>query len=207
MKIFLRFSIVAGLLLVSACATLNKEECLNANWELIGYEDGSKGYAATRIGEHRKACAEHGVTPDLDQYNKGRERGLKVYCTPQNGYQVGQRSAVYRDVCPANMRADFRRAFDYGSRIRVQRLEINRYERDIAQSRRLINEMQEELDQNESLIIRGARGPRERELLVRRNHELQHMIADEEDRISRAVYEIDGIKRVIDDLVAENPYK
>lgn len=207
MKTFLRFFVVANLLLVSACATLDKDECLNANWELIGYEDGSKGYDATRIGEHRKACAKYGVTPDLNQYTKGRERGLKVFCTPQNGYQVGQRSAVYRDVCPANMRADFKKAFEYGSRIRAHRLEIHRYERGIGESRRLINEMQEELDLNEALIIKGARGPRERALLVSRNRELRQLIANEEDRISRAVYEIDGIKRVIDDLIAENPYK
>lgn len=207
MKTFLRLSVIASLLLVSACATLDKDECLNANWELIGYEDGSKGYDATRIGEHRKACAKHGVTPDLDQYTKGRERGLKVYCTPQNGYQVGQRSAVYRDVCPANKRAEFKKAFEYGSRIRAQRLEIHRYEHEIGESRQLINEMQEELDLNEALIIKGARGPRERALLVSRNRELRHLIANEEDRISRAVYEIDGIKRAIDDLIAENPYK
>ena len=53
-----------------SCATLNKDECLTADWYQIGYEDGAKGYPLSRIGKHRKACAKHGVTPDMPPYEQ-----------------------------------------------------------------------------------------------------------------------------------------
>lgn len=207
MKNLLRLTFLGFVFLVSACATLDKDECLNADWELIGYEDGVKGYSAQRIGEHRKACSKHGVTPDLEKYTKGRERGLKVYCTPQNGFKVGQNSSVYRDVCPADMDAEFKKAFEYGGRIRAHRVEIGRFERDIAESREAIQVLQEEMDLNEALIVRGARGPVERARLIRRNRELRELIAREEDRIARSVHEIEQLKLLVDELFDKSPYK
>lgn len=57
--------IVAILSGLSACASMSKDECLNANWKTIGYEDGSLGRPETTIQAHRKACAKINVTPDL----------------------------------------------------------------------------------------------------------------------------------------------
>ncbi len=30
--------------LLTGCATLSQEECVNANWQTIGFEDGIQGY-------------------------------------------------------------------------------------------------------------------------------------------------------------------
>ena len=48
---------IAGVLL-SSCATMSPEECLQANWEEIGYHDAAAGYTVSRSAEHREACAE-----------------------------------------------------------------------------------------------------------------------------------------------------
>ena len=207
MKILLRLPALSLVFLLASCATLDKNECLNADWELIGYEDGTKGYLATRIGDHRKACSQHGISPDLTAYTKGRERGLKLYCTPESGFRVGQRGSSFRDVCPQDMRAGFRKAFDYGRKIYRHRAEISRFQKDIRLARKNIHILEEELALNESLIIKGARGPHERAELVQRNRELDRLIAIEEDNIGRAGYEIERLDSRVAELVEGNPYR
>ena len=207
MNILLRLPVLSLVVLLASCATLDKNECLNADWELIGYEDGAKGYQATRIGDHRKACSQHGVSPDLAAYTKGRERGLKTYCTPANGFKVGQQGSSLRQVCPQNMRAGFSEAFDYGRKIYLHREDISRFKNDVRLASKNIHALQEELALNEALIIKGARGPRERAELVQRNRELDRLIAIEEDNISRAGYEIEQLDSRVAELVDHSPYK
>ena len=47
----------AVFLLLEGCATLSKNECLQAQWYDIGFTDGAGGHTLTRIGKPRKACA------------------------------------------------------------------------------------------------------------------------------------------------------
>ena len=61
-------TLAAAALLLQGCASMNQDECLVSDWRLVGYEDGAAGQPANRIGEHRKACASYGVTPDLTAY-------------------------------------------------------------------------------------------------------------------------------------------
>ncbi|MET0809299.1 MAG: DUF2799 domain-containing protein [Pseudoxanthomonas sp.] len=82
------------ILALSGCATMNKDECLTVDWRTVGYEDGVAGRSGDRIAQHRKACAKHGVAPDLDAYQSGRDQGLREYCQPDNGYQLGARGGT-----------------------------------------------------------------------------------------------------------------
>ena len=66
---------VCGLALFG-CASMNKAECLVSDWQMIGYEDGARGYGSQHLARHRKACAKHGVAPDLAAYQQGRSEGL-----------------------------------------------------------------------------------------------------------------------------------
>lgn len=103
--------------LLSACATLSRNECVTADWQTIGLEDGSKGYPVNRIGDHRKACAEHGVTPDLESYQTGHANGLRLYCVPRNGYQVGKRGGSDAGLCPTDLQGAFSAALSSGQEI------------------------------------------------------------------------------------------
>ena len=38
---------------LSGCATMSPEECLQANWEEVGYNDAVEGYPVSRDSEHR----------------------------------------------------------------------------------------------------------------------------------------------------------
>lgn len=106
--------LVFAALALGGCASMNRKECLAVDWKTIGYEDGVAGRSGDRIAEHRRACAKYGVTPDLDAYRAGRNLGLREYCRPQNGSQVGERGGSYTGVCPADMEGSFVRAFESG---------------------------------------------------------------------------------------------
>ena len=70
---------IISLLGLSGCATMSADECVMSDWHTIGFEDGARGYTADQLGNRRKSCAKHGVAPDFEAYQAGREEGLRQY--------------------------------------------------------------------------------------------------------------------------------
>nr|WP_298725999.1 DUF2799 domain-containing protein [uncultured Steroidobacter sp.] len=105
------------LLAMSGCATMDREECLTVDWRTVGFEDGAAGYSGDRIGQHRKACAKHGVTPDLAAYQEGRAAGLREYCVPANGFRLGAQGGGYSGICPADLDPAFADAYHSGRQL------------------------------------------------------------------------------------------
>jgi hypothetical protein len=111
--------------LLGGCATgMDKDQCVAADWRMIGYEDGLRGYPADRIGAHRVACAKHQVTPNLALYSEGRERGLQEYCQPKNGFRVGLHGGGYASVCPGPTEAAFVNGYRWGRQIHDARSDL-----------------------------------------------------------------------------------
>ncbi|MFQ5982475.1 MAG: DUF2799 domain-containing protein [Woeseiaceae bacterium] len=140
----LAITITIGL---SGCATMSGDECLTSDWRMIGFEDGSRGYGAERLGEHRKACAKHGVTPDLQAYRAGREEGLRDFCQPSRGFNLGSRGGRYNGVCSAELEAEFLDAYRAGyhhyelqSNVNSATYQINAKQHELEQIRDLIRE-------------------------------------------------------------------
>jgi hypothetical protein len=125
-------ALLPALLLFSGCATMNRAECLTVDWKTVGYEDGAAGRPGERVAQHRKACAKHGVTPDLQAYQVGREQGLRVYCQPQNGYRVGERGGDNPGFCPADLANDFEAAFRDGSELHHLRSRVSQAQNDLS---------------------------------------------------------------------------
>lgn len=94
------FSVIA-LAAACGCASLDKDDCLQASWYAIGVEDGSRGRPVERLGDHRRACAKYGVAPDAERYLAGRAEGLKSFCTYERGFTEGRAGHVYNAACPA----------------------------------------------------------------------------------------------------------
>ena len=113
----LRTSAALVLAALSGCATMSRDECLTVDWQTVGFEDGVAGYSGDRIGQHRKACAKHGVTPDLAAYQAGREEGLREYCVPTNGFRLGSQGGNYNGMCPADLDPSFADAYESGRRL------------------------------------------------------------------------------------------
>lgn len=134
-------AVLLSAMVLSACGTLSKEECLTADWDAIGERDGAAGYASTsRIAGHAKACAKAGVTPDQTLWRAGYERGLVRYCTPQNGLQVGESGGSYNNVCPVAKASRFLAAFDVGKRAHRARSDLDRAKRDVETKQREVSD-------------------------------------------------------------------
>jgi hypothetical protein len=72
------------------------------NWQAIGYNDGVAGYPPSRLAAHSKACAKANVAADYESWERGRQLGLKQYCTVNNAYNIGRRGLELNRVCPAS---------------------------------------------------------------------------------------------------------
>ena len=111
-------------LALAGCASMSKEECRNVDWQTVGYEDGASGQPASRLGDHRRACADHGVKPDLAAYEAGRAAGMREFCQAHNGYRVGSSGQVYYGTCPADLAPAFERGYDQGRELYVRQQRV-----------------------------------------------------------------------------------
>jgi hypothetical protein len=168
-------SSVVLLSLVCGCATLDKNECLRADWYAIGLEDGARGLPLERAGDHRRACAEHGVTPKIEPYLAGRNEGLKSYCTYEKGYSVGRAGQSNSGACPAATGASFSAGFQRG--------------REIYDLRRRLDTVNEQIRKARAALTAGIPNPRARaeeverlESLSREAEQLEQSIAALERR-------------------------
>lgn len=100
--------------LLASCASMDKSECVHANWYNIGFEDGSSGRPEKMISEYRKDCADHGVTPNLKQYRQGHHTGSETYCTASKGYNLGKNGHEYKGSCPADIEESFLEGYQDG---------------------------------------------------------------------------------------------
>ncbi|MCU7836078.1 MAG: DUF2799 domain-containing protein [gamma proteobacterium symbiont of Taylorina sp.] len=112
---------------LSACASLNKEECQQADWYDIGYHDGKSGYKVSRLSDHRQACAEHHIYPDKMRYKQGYNLGLIHYCTPENALQTGLAGNTYQGICPHEAEKSFLKKYYQGKAIYDLSNEIDKH--------------------------------------------------------------------------------
>jgi hypothetical protein len=155
----LRFIWLALLVVTMAgCETMSKEECLSADWYQTGYQDGRDGHDRARIESITESCAKTSVNPDREQYFLGRDRGLREYCTPAHGFDLGKNGTSYKRVCPPKSAGYFEKAYNEGKRIydarqKLRQLEVKRHqleeklstEKDYKEKKHLRDEL-EELD-------------------------------------------------------------
>jgi hypothetical protein len=134
---------------LSGCATMSSDECMASDWSAIGYVDGSRGFTTDRFGQHQKACAKHGVTPDFSAYQDGRDQGLVEFCQPHRGFSVGSNGGSYNGVCNVNQEADFLDAYNAGHHLYTLRSNVNR-------ANSSINSKENELDRIEKTLIHNG---------------------------------------------------
>lgn len=139
--------------MLNGCATMNEAGCRNADWKIIGMEDGSEGRLPAYLGEHRSACSRYNIKPDLNIYLTGHEIGVRQYCTEANGYNVGKNGDKYNGVCPSSLEADFLETYEYGHEHYLLQSEIDSLESSIRYNKGEIEELEEEISKLEAQII------------------------------------------------------
>lgn len=172
---YLLFILIISLTL-NGCATLDKDECSTANWELIGLGDGHNGYKITRLDQHRQACAEYKVVPDVKAYNKGRDRGLLKYCRASNGYDEGISGAKYAGVCPAKLEPAFLDAYRYGSKLYSLKSDITDLEAKLAQAQESRRRLETDAQHNRFVIDNKRNTPETRARLTEQLRQLDQAI-------------------------------
>jgi hypothetical protein len=178
-------------LLISGCASMGKDECLHADWQIIGYEDGARGYPGTRIGVHRKACAQHGVTPDMAAYEAGRNKGLQAWCTPRNGYRLGLKGNRYNGVCPEDLEGPFTEAMGRGRAVHGYEKQVKKARQELKEMRDGLEAMDSDLQAMKAELISDDTTPRRRLMLLGEIRKLEtdrdlHLndIEDMEDQVA-----------------------
>ena len=152
-----------SLLLLSGCASkMSKDECRTVDWRTVGYEDGVAGQPGDRIGQHRRDCAEHGVTPNLDAYLAGRAAGLREYCQPHNGYRAGADGYTYYDVCPAELAPGFVKAYEEGRALYVREQRVRDADTAIEYRRQEIRRLEDRATESAFDVIDKTATPEQR---------------------------------------------
>ena len=158
------------LLLVAACASLDKDECVTADWYAIGLEDGAHGRSVERLGDHRRACAKYAVAPNTERYVAGRNEGLKSFCTHERGYSEGRAGNGYVAACPqpANFLAGYNRG------------------RELHELHRRLEEVNREIGRSKQALTEGIPNPRARANEVEKLEALTREAEQLEQRIQQA---------------------
>jgi hypothetical protein len=130
---------VAVIALLSGCATLSRNECLEADWFEIGRKDGMTGEPRALFQKHVDACLKHGISPNRYDYFAGRDMGLSIYCTENNGFEQGRRGKKYQYVCPPDLEQVFLIGFNQGK-------EIYDYESKVASLERRLKRIEEQIE-------------------------------------------------------------
>lgn len=96
--------LLVSLVALSGCATTGKitsTQCEQGNWQDMGQRDGMLGRSGAYFGHYLAACPNlNPASPAREQWEAGRQQGLKSYCTELNAYKLGREGYSWQSVCP-----------------------------------------------------------------------------------------------------------
>jgi hypothetical protein len=172
-------------LVMSGCASMSSDECMTADWTAIGYEDGARGYTTDQFSKHRKACADHGITPSFTDYQAGRERGLEEYCQPGRGFNVGASGGRYYGVCSVNLEPDFLDAYNAGRHLYTLESNVRNANSNISSKENEIRRIDEEVRDKEAALIAKETTIEERVMLLADLKDLSERAGELESEIEQ----------------------
>ena len=170
-KLRLSISILILALVFLACGknvSVTKNQCTAGDWQTLGYRDAAVGYRITRLLAHQDACVEFGVIPDREKYMLGWNQGLLEFCDPHSAFLHGQSGKRHHNVCPADQRDEFLRAYKEGRTLFLARWEVDDLERKLERNRLRIVAIEEQLVSTASAQLNPLLAPNTRiELLAK----------------------------------------
>ncbi len=205
----IRIQLVTALLLtllLAGCATMDKSECREADWTIVGLEDGAKGRPLSYISRHRKSCAEYGVSPDLARYKRGHGDGLKQFCTPENGYRIGRAGRSYDNVCPTMLSGQFLAGYQTGLELHGLSTDINRMQSDVRGMKAELSQISQRQQNVENLLVSGTLSASVKQSLLDEFKKMQTDIAALQISIRENELEAARLQGEYDLLNASHPY-
>lgn len=181
---------LATVCLLSGCATLNEAECKQGDWIQIGYTDGAAGKPEEQLAKHREACARYQISPILNQWRIGYQKGLISYCTPEKGYQEGLNGKTYHGVCPPETSKSFRHAYDRGHRIYEQSRAVNQLQDRLDKLERQTSRLRQQGREIETQLNNPALTEAQQYILLRQLRDIDHDIDDIRDDKRQLEFEL-----------------
>ena len=192
---------------LAGCATgLSQQECQIADWHTIGFEDGAKGRPEAQLGKHRKACAEHGIALQFEEYRAGWHAGVKSYCQPANGYNLGRKGRTYGGVCPATLEPEFLGAYRNGRSVYTLEQDVSRLNRSLTRKRNRLKAIDTATrDASLELVANGV--PTERRIILIDNiRKLAEERAETKTRIPVIQAELENKRQQLETLSSARIY-
>ncbi|NJO15899.1 MAG: DUF2799 domain-containing protein [Thioploca sp.] len=77
------------------------------DWLAIGFNNGKRGDRLGHMQDYIQDCKQYNIQLDSENYQLGWYKGIVQYCTPENGFEVGQSGEDYDGVCPPHLASAF----------------------------------------------------------------------------------------------------
>lgn len=186
---------VAAALLLVGCETMSKEDCASADWTSIGERDGLYGEDRAKFDERRAQCAKYGMESSAEDYDRGRDRGIRSYCTPEAGFDAGRNGRPYRNVCPPEAEAAFLSEYQVGKQLFDLTSEVKRLQDSYDGARRSLDDAHERADRARDRLRQEDLSDEERSNaqreLERARREMDRL-GDDLDRLDREIRAAEG---------------
>lgn len=192
--------------LLQGCATLDKDECMVADWRLIGYQDGAAGKTAGIIGEYREDCAKYAVVPDLDDYNAGRAEGLREYCKAENGFRLGHSGRSLATVCPASLTDQFHQAYNSGRKLYLARTAVNQTHSLISSRKQTLSSLEKTRAEKLAALVADGLKTDQRVMILYELNELQDDMHAVEDELVELEFDLEKQQARLERLDRKNTY-
>ena len=203
---FFHGAMLVFLALLQGCATLDKDECMLADWHLIGYQDGVAGKSAAVVGEYREDCAKHAVVPDLDAYRAGRVEGLQQYCKVDNGYRLGNAGRGFASVCPRALADDFRDAYNAGRELYLARAVVSKTHSRINNQKQSLSNLEDNRAEKLAALIADGLKADQRVMIIYELNELQQEMDSVEDELVELEHDLASQQARLDYLTRNSVY-
>jgi hypothetical protein len=200
------WALILIMLTAAGCASLDKDECLVADWRLIGFQDGVRGKSAATVGTYREDCAGYHVVPDLDAYQAGRREGLLQYCVPANGYRLGTAGHAYNAVCPAGTEQAFRAAYNSGRTIYQARTRVKSTSSLINRKQQAVQSLEADKQGKIEEMTRRGLSHEQRVLLLYDMTKIEKDIHATNSDISALERDLEQQQAQLDHLLNTSPY-
>ena len=111
------FTFLMYLFLLFGCTSLSVDQCKNMDWSLQGQNDANLGRPASLLSNYVSQCRGHGLEVNQADYRAGHSRGLRSYCSYENGFELGHSGSDYSKICPETHSERFINGYAEGRRL------------------------------------------------------------------------------------------
>ena len=153
------------------------------------------------IGEHRKACAKVAITPDMPAYETGHRKGLRTYCTVQNGYVLGQSGSSFSSICSGINEQQFHAGFEEG-RIRydMQR-DVGALEKQYEALAKQLHTLSDELAAAEDALLDESLPRDQRRIHLQTIRDLERKQAEIEGELDTSMQDLEEHRQDLQRLI------